>query len=136
MRTYQKWTGLCRVGKKITFKDLGNNLVLNFTVAIDRRVGKQPPDWFRVVCWGQLARSLRGIITPDAYAFIVGELRASSFKSGHSMIKVVSIEAQEVTVLSRILSDGATRRTDGEAPGEDEFTDATVSPDDYNEDPI
>lgn len=79
--------------------------VTTFTVAVDRRFkdasGEKKTDFFRVVCWRQLADICAKFLSKGKKVAVIGELQARTYedKSGATRMSL-DVQADEVEFLS------------------------------------
>lgn len=72
---------LGRLGRDPELKQVGQNDLLEFTVANDVGFGdRKVTNWFRCTVWGKRATSLQNHLSKGSQVFIVGELTAREFE--------------------------------------------------------
>ncbi len=81
----------------------GDDVVCNFTVAVNRRTAKEHPeaDYFRVSAWNKLGERCQQFLAKGKKAAVVGPVSVSSYEAKDGSTKFqLEIRAEDVEFLS------------------------------------
>jgi len=94
---------LGNVGSDPKFKDLGDNQVVNFSVAVSERPKsgdkEKSTDWFHVVAWNQIALFVEKYTRKGAKIMIEGKMRTRTFEKDGSERLVWELIADRVELI-------------------------------------
>jgi len=89
------------LGKDAQVREVGNSIVVNFSIAVQKFKKDEPPLWVRCAYWGDRAAKVAPYLNKGSPVYVTGEVSLREYESTGSTGTALELRVSELQLLGK-----------------------------------